>query len=284
MPASAVKPGQEKYWERAKKRAEEEGHAGDYAYIMGIFKRMTVNKSMAKSFIIPSRFTGVRQGSMVPGRERELMKLVERKPPAFKAAMLLDHTEPRSGPYDIVKGLFGPDMTKQDEWAKFLEKTFASSVNELTLRKALFQKAREDKLGPEQSKALFQRSINFWRDMKKSMVEIVPLVKAEARGGTYHKRVRTEKGGYRYYYDEDKYKSSKHHQESGPDAQKAYISKTISGMVEKSGTKGCEPKDMKTLVKKYGAKAVSASLRESCAEGGSLAFKGGRFYSKAGKK
>lgn len=45
MPANIVKPGQEKYWERAKKRAAEEGHEGDWAYVVGIFKRMTVNKS-----------------------------------------------------------------------------------------------------------------------------------------------------------------------------------------------------------------------------------------------
>ena len=48
MPAGAVKPGQEKYWELAKKQAAKQGREGDYAYIMGIFKKMTLNKSLEK--------------------------------------------------------------------------------------------------------------------------------------------------------------------------------------------------------------------------------------------
>lgn len=45
MPASAVKPGQEKYWEQAKQRAEEQGHKEDWPYIMAIFQTMTKNKA-----------------------------------------------------------------------------------------------------------------------------------------------------------------------------------------------------------------------------------------------
>lgn len=45
MPPSAVKPEHEKYWKKAKAQAEKQGHGGDYAYIMGIFKTMTMNKS-----------------------------------------------------------------------------------------------------------------------------------------------------------------------------------------------------------------------------------------------
>jgi hypothetical protein len=41
MPPSVVKtPDDEQHWTEAKKRAAKQGHAGDYAYIMGIFKRM----------------------------------------------------------------------------------------------------------------------------------------------------------------------------------------------------------------------------------------------------
>lgn len=47
MPANIVKPGQERYWQKAKALAEKEGRGGDWAYIVGIFKRMTVNKSMS---------------------------------------------------------------------------------------------------------------------------------------------------------------------------------------------------------------------------------------------
>ena len=48
MPGSKIlgQPIDEDKWERAKQRAEEEGHGGEYDYIMGIYKRMMgLNKS-----------------------------------------------------------------------------------------------------------------------------------------------------------------------------------------------------------------------------------------------
>jgi hypothetical protein len=45
MPPSLVTPGLEKYWTKAKELAAEQGRAEDWAYIVGIFKRMTMNKS-----------------------------------------------------------------------------------------------------------------------------------------------------------------------------------------------------------------------------------------------
>lgn len=45
------KPIDEEKWERAKELASEEGHAEDYAYITGIYKRMM---GMSKSKIILS--------------------------------------------------------------------------------------------------------------------------------------------------------------------------------------------------------------------------------------
>ncbi|UCF46159.1 MAG: hypothetical protein JSU89_02970 [Myxococcales bacterium] len=45
MPANLVRPGTEKYWTRAKERAAEQGRAEDWPYVVGIYKRMTVNKS-----------------------------------------------------------------------------------------------------------------------------------------------------------------------------------------------------------------------------------------------
>jgi len=244
-----------------------------------------MSDNLEKSFVIPAKFrTVTHHGSCVPAREqREMMKLVETPAPKFNAAMLFNHTEPRSGPHDIVKGLFGSDTTSEDNWAQFLKKTFASATNELYMRKAILEKALGDKLIPEVRLALYQRSINYYRDLQKSRVQIVTpddLKKGEAKGGNYVRRVQTEKGGYRYYYDEEKYKNSRHHQVTGDEAAKTYLSKTLSSMVEKSGTEGCGPESMKPLVKKYGAKKVGDVLRESC-EGGHITYKGGKFYAKA---
>ena len=45
MPANVVKPGQEKYWDRAKERAAEQGHKENWAYVNAIFQTMVGNKS-----------------------------------------------------------------------------------------------------------------------------------------------------------------------------------------------------------------------------------------------
>ncbi len=45
MPSNVVKTKQdEEYWKRAKVLAAKEGRAGDYAYIMGIYKKMSGKK------------------------------------------------------------------------------------------------------------------------------------------------------------------------------------------------------------------------------------------------
>lgn len=44
MPAFLKTKEDEERWARAKKRAEEEGHAGDWAYVTGIYKRMNGGK------------------------------------------------------------------------------------------------------------------------------------------------------------------------------------------------------------------------------------------------
>lgn len=45
MPANMVKPGQEPQWEKAKKLAADRDRGDDYAYIVGIFKRLTGDDS-----------------------------------------------------------------------------------------------------------------------------------------------------------------------------------------------------------------------------------------------
>lgn len=47
MPTNAVKAARDEHlWNRAKEQAKKQGHAKDYAYIMGIFRRMKGEKSM----------------------------------------------------------------------------------------------------------------------------------------------------------------------------------------------------------------------------------------------
>lgn len=61
------KPIDEDKWERAKKRASEEGHEGDYAYIMDIYKKMTHSGEFQEKFIAERR----KKGEKLPAwRER----------------------------------------------------------------------------------------------------------------------------------------------------------------------------------------------------------------------
>ncbi len=49
MPTNVVKTKRdERLWSRAKARASSEGKSGNYAYIMGIYKRMKARQKAAK--------------------------------------------------------------------------------------------------------------------------------------------------------------------------------------------------------------------------------------------
>lgn len=104
-----------------------------------------------------------------------------------------------------------------------------------------------------------------------------PLQKAEARGGTYYKRMPTAKAGnkkkWRYFYEQDKYDGRDDAHTGGEDNARTHLSRKIMKCV---GEKGCDAKAMGPLVKKFGAKKVAEVLREN-QKGGTLAFKKGRF-------
>lgn len=57
MPKKVLgKPIDEEKWEEAKKQAEKEGHAGNYAYIMSIYKKMAhLGKSVHRLVIYKGR-------------------------------------------------------------------------------------------------------------------------------------------------------------------------------------------------------------------------------------
>lgn len=86
MPANVVKtPADEKDWEKAKEIADEAGRKDDYAYIMGIFKKMNPERFKAATHVPsvrhvismyenrPSPARVVRQflASWVPGEVRD---------------------------------------------------------------------------------------------------------------------------------------------------------------------------------------------------------------------
>jgi hypothetical protein len=105
--------------------------------------------------------------------------------------------------------------------------------------------------------------------------QVCELVKAEAKGGSYHRRVPRKGGkGYTYYYDEDKYAASKNAHLDGPATRSARLTKAVLGAVEGAGKSGCAIKSLRDMAKKV----------KGCLEKGDLSYKKGMLYRKAMKK
>lgn len=113
--------------------------------------------------------------------------------------------------------------------------------------------------------------------------QICELIKAEAKGGNYFRRVPKQKGkGYNYYYDEEKYAASRQAHLDGQATRSARLNKAVLGAVDGAGKKGCTVKSLRAMAKKEGKEHVAAAIK-SCLEKGDLTYKAGALYRKAMK-
>ncbi len=175
-------------------------------------------------------------------------------------------------------------------------------------------KAMQERLNPQLRRALMQRSLVHYRGrfQKSTMVDVITIEeyrrlntparahyfyglnpeqkqtftaqieKAEARGGTYHRRVTKPDGKHRYYYDPKQYDDSKDAHVDGPSAAKVQIKKGVQKFME-DGQGSCELKSIAGLAKRYGAKACSDVIKEMQKEGG-LTYKGGKLSLKKSER
>lgn len=280
MPASAVKPSEEQIWRRAKAKAEALGHKDDWAYIMTIFQRM--KKSLAKSYTIPTVFSGYRIPGQVPNTSElpTAVKNVAPKPKPLSEAMLQGFHEPILRPETVTRGL-GFDQQTNARWTKFIAKTAQTARNELVFRKLVMEQCREEKLDPIVTKALIQRGLSYWRYVQKAydyfdVRTVEQLSKGEARGGKYHRRIPKDGGGYRYVYDESKYAKRQDAHINGEEASLAYVTKQVVGLVEKAGKAGCPIKELKPLVRKFGADRVASVLKNNA--GGKIKYENKKIW------
>lgn len=184
MPTNVVKTAeQERLWNKAKARAAEEGHAGDYAYIMGIFKRMGgLNKSVAPVFRLQ------RTPGQVPSREAlEAMKLAQTPARGMSVKRLLDHgQDARPTLESVVRGL-GFTQDEEADWKSYLARALSTAANDVALARAFMDKARD--LDPVLRNALYQRVRRYRKDnqamTKSGPVQIVRPedVLRKAQGG-----------------------------------------------------------------------------------------------------
>lgn len=89
------------------------------------------------------------------------------------------------------------------------------------------------------------------------------IEKAMARGGSYHRRVKTG-NGYRYYYDEDKYAERDDAHISGRDAKKANCRRDLDARL--SG-KGAKISALKHLSEKYDPEVITEVIRQGVQSG-----------------
>jgi len=300
MPANVVKPGQEKYWEMAKQQAAKQGHAGDWDYVTGIFQKMVVNKSMSKAGYysdVPPTHGGATMGARggvwpggVPSRERmEIMRLAQAKPRPQPSTMeQLQGDRPVLRISKVIDGV-GLDVAQQQSYEKLLGEVLPSR-NEVAVRQRIMSKMAHDRLDPVQRRVIMQRALSFRRNvMQKSGVIVHSLeefheapeqesfvMKADPRGGKYHRRVPRKGGkGYRYYYDEDQYNRHDQAHVSGNDAAQEAIKSAVQKRLEGDDAGGLDIKDLKSLVTRYGSKMVGKVLEKERTEG-RIKFQKGR--------
>lgn len=293
MPANIVKPGLEQYWERAKKRAEEEGHAGDWPYVVGIYKRMTLNKSegltkaIAPALNRPRYYINVRQGGQVPDRRR-LMELAEAYRPAKPATVgrLLDSNKPVYRLRDVFSGL-GLDPDAEASWLAMLGPVIESAPNQVALRQAVYAVMRAQKAPGELGSAVLERALKYRGEkLRKSRMQIMTVDElrkaAEPTGGTYYRRVKGKTGKWRYYYDQEQYERSGDAHLDGETASKKAVAGKVRAMLEKAGKSGVALTDCKALCKRYGHKLVGGVLNEA-RKSGELTYKGKRLRAQTQK-
>lgn len=176
----------------------------------------------------------------VPNRDNiEALKLAQQEPPKFSVARLLAHDGAYLTPRSVVDGI-GMDPAKQSEWIEHLGKAIRGT-NELTFRQDIMGKMIHDRMDGATRQALFQRSMQFYRDIRKSMVEVTTP---------------------------DDLKKSEEKLETDP------LRKAIYRRVRRAAT-GVPLSALQDLVKSHGVQAVAKTLDEACGDRGGLSYRDG---------
>lgn len=202
---------------------------------------------MRKAFVIPPELSRLRIEGQVPTATKRESGRVERafaKPKPPTEADYQRDVSPRLTAKSVIEGL-GLDKGQFENYRKFLDERAGASSNETRFRQEVLQKMYDDKLPGDMRRVLADRAITYYRHRqsirKKPVIgldDIPKLVgtgrgkmrsgsggalpdealnKGEARGGTYYRRITTEKGEHRYYYDAERYHRRDDAHLSGPE-------------------------------------------------------------------
>jgi len=267
MPAGVIKsPEDEKHWAEAKKQAEKQGRKEDWPYVMGIFQKMS-GKGMSKSLAmvagdlrksttaqIGQSFVLTKWPGQVPSKENiDLLRMTKEMPSEPTLAQMFSPTGAYLSPDGVLDGL-GLDNVQQAQWKELLGKAL-HATNELVARHEIMSKMLADRMQPELRKALFQRALSYYRDMRKSMVSVVTV--DELRKGDKPGQIvdKLEQGD--------------------PEDRLTRIIGVVSHRLGNAGPEGLSLDKLSDVVKTYGQPLVAQALNKACAKGGSMLFKKG---------
>ena len=182
----------------------------------------------------------------VPNRERIAeLKLAHdafKPPPKFSVARLMQHDGAYLTPANVVDGI-GLSPAQQKEWVEHLGKA-VRGTNELTYRQDILSKMLYDRMDGATRQALFQRSMQFYRDLRKSVIEV----------------------------------STPDELRKSEDATALQgLSKAVMRRVRRfaRAKKGLPLSALQDLVKSHGVATIAAALDEACGHRGGLTFRDG---------
>lgn len=188
------------------------------------------------------RFVMSKWPGQVPNRDNiEALRLAQQEPPKFSVARLLAHDGAYLSPASVVDGI-GMDDAKRSEWISHLSKA-VRGTNELTFRQDVLGKMLYDRMDGATRQALFQRSMQFYRDMRKSMVSVATP---------------------------DELRKSQELESRAPEDLRKSIYRRV-----KRAPKGLPLGQLQDLVKSYGVKAVADTLECECGDRGGLSYRDG---------
>ena len=242
MPSNIVKTKKdEARWQRAKRLAAQSGQAFNYAYIMSIYKKL-----MRKSYMHVIPISRARDPGRDPVRaENARLRRLTQMP--TRRDMGTSHPVLSLGRVADDLGLTQADQKK---WIRMLQECVGST--DWPPHIALTRVMRDHDLDPVLRKIMMQKFLSF-----------LNMEKAQARGGKYHRRVALPGGGYRYYYDEAKYRDSKDAHVSGRRATVSYAVDRVISTIKSAGKKGCGVGSLKKHVGRFGVKRVAAVLKHA---------------------
>lgn len=174
MPVNVVRTvAQERLWKKAKARAAAQGHALDYAYVMGIYQRM-LGEPVEKAMMGAPQFAGWQIPGQVPrGLRDEQVELARQQAqdalrlattPPTQAAAERASARPMLTPQAVVKDL-GLDLAVGQRLSRLVDGLTTGQGDELKFRQAWMACLvdGEPGLDPVARQQLGERGLALWR-------------------------------------------------------------------------------------------------------------------------